>query len=117
MKNNKGFTLIEIIVSIAIIGIIAIPIFGIFGTGLKNIVNAGNRTENVYIEQELIDTEINMDYSEINKDNSDEEEELDIKFPYNSVLDLVKIKGKIVTVTNEDDNIEIKTFIPNPNQD
>lgn len=41
--KNKGFTLIEVIVSLAIIGIIAVGMLTIFNTGLVNIVSAGER--------------------------------------------------------------------------
>ena len=107
MKNNKGFTLIEVILAIAIIGIIAIPIFGIFGIGVKNIVSAGNRTEDVFTDQKSIINEINREYSEIN--NPDGEKEIDIKFSDDLTI---KIQGKVVTT--EDDDIEIKTFVPKP---
>lgn len=54
MKNYKGLTLIEVILSIAIIGIISISLLPIFNIGLKNIVNAGSRTKNVYEAQTSI---------------------------------------------------------------
>lgn len=55
MKKRKGITLIEIIVSIAVIGVLVIPIFTIFNSGLMNILRAGTRTEVV------IDVKENMD--------------------------------------------------------
>ena len=47
MKKNKGFTIIEIIVSLAIIGILAVVFMSVFSTGLVNIVRAGVRTKAV----------------------------------------------------------------------
>jgi len=108
MKNNKGFTLIEVIIAIAIVGIIAIPILGIFSTGVRNIVGAGNRTEDVFIEQRTIDNEINKEYSEIDTELSGEKE-LDIKFSDGLTI---KIQGKVVTT--QDDDVEITTFVPKP---
>lgn len=43
--KNKGFTLIEIILALAIIGIISIPVFTTFNSALSNVVKAGNRTQ------------------------------------------------------------------------
>lgn len=59
MKNRKGFTLLELIVSIALIGILTVSLLTVFNTGLLNIVRAGVRTEAVNIaEEELIDNPI-----------------------------------------------------------
>lgn len=55
MKSRNGLTLIEVIVTIAIIGIISIPLSNAFNTGLKNIVRAGDRTEAMYDLQEAMD--------------------------------------------------------------
>lgn len=46
MKKRKGLTLVELIISLAIIGMIAVSMLHIFGTGLLNIIRAGNRTVN-----------------------------------------------------------------------
>ena len=59
LKNKDGFTLIEIIVSLAIIGILSVSFFTIFTSGFTYIAKAGNRsvagfsTQNV-VEQTLI---------------------------------------------------------------
>lgn len=45
--NRKGFTLVEIIITLALIGIISVFILTVFDTGLINIVRAGLRTEAV----------------------------------------------------------------------
>lgn len=44
MRSRKGFTLIELVVTLALIGIIAISTLTIFDTGLRNIVRSGART-------------------------------------------------------------------------
>ena len=44
MQPSKGFTLIELILSIAILGMIAVALLPALNTSLRNIVSAGNRT-------------------------------------------------------------------------
>lgn len=56
MDNRKGFTLIEIVLSFALIGIIAVSLLTIFNSGLLNIVRAGNRTEAVNIAEDIFVT-------------------------------------------------------------
>lgn len=41
---RKGITLIEIVISIALVGIILVSMLSIFDTGLFNIIRAGDRT-------------------------------------------------------------------------
>ena len=36
LKNHRGFTLIEILVSIALIGMVAVTILGLFSASLRN---------------------------------------------------------------------------------
>ena len=43
MKNKKGFTLIELIVSIAIVGLLAVILTSVFSNSFINIVRAGKR--------------------------------------------------------------------------
>lgn len=49
--KNKGFTLIEIIVSIALIAILGISLLTMFTVGFKSIIGAGNKNITVYKEQ------------------------------------------------------------------
>lgn len=101
-KNNKGLTLIEVIITVAIIGIITIPILTMFNSGLNNISKAMKRTEDVFeikddvnqaiiqsIEGEITTIKVKIPSLNINKD----------------------VEGKMVTV--EKDNIQIITFVPN----
>jgi prepilin-type N-terminal cleavage/methylation domain-containing protein len=48
-KNHQGYTLIEVLVSIALIGIVAISIMGLFTTSLQN-----NNASKVVIESTVL---------------------------------------------------------------
>lgn len=45
MKNKEGFTLIELIISIAIVGLLAVILTNVFSNSFVNIVRAGKRAE------------------------------------------------------------------------
>lgn len=111
MKNKKGFTLIEVILSIAIIGIIAIFVVTIFGSGFRNIINSGKRTQEVFELESLINEGISGDYDAIEGDNVKiVETEVNIPIPG---IEAKPIKGKMVTIPSKDQsNMEITTFIP-----
>lgn len=54
MRNEKGFTLIELIISIALFGLIAVMLTSIFSNSLFNIVRAGKRTEVVSDAEKIL---------------------------------------------------------------
>ena len=109
MRKRKGFTLIEAIVTIAIIGILSISLFNIFSSGLNNIVRAGNRTK--AIEGAKIDLYDNPDVLEetinvvIQLDSGD----LDINVSGSSI----KGQGIINKDKRNEVMVEIEVFIPN----
>lgn len=47
MNNRRGLTLVEVILTLAIIGIMAVTFLTIFNSSLLNIVRAGVRTDSV----------------------------------------------------------------------
>ncbi len=58
MKKQKGLTLIELLVSLALIGILAVTFLPMFSAGFANIVRAGLRTKAVNIaEADMINQE------------------------------------------------------------
>jgi len=46
-KNKQGFTLIEVLVTIFIIGIVVTSVFAFFSSGFRNIFDSGIRDENI----------------------------------------------------------------------
>ena len=56
MFRNKGFTLVEILVSLALLGIIAIFIFPVFNHIFNSIFSAGDKTITTYgVQKQLVD--------------------------------------------------------------
>lgn len=107
MKRKDGFTLVEIILSIAILGIIAISVLTMFGSGLKNISRSGKRTEEVF----TLEREINQKIFDGGGGGS-EGDTIKVEIPG---FEEKEIKGKIITIPSDDQNIELKTFVPDRN--
>lgn len=74
VKNKKGFTLIEIVISIAILGIIIIPISSLFITSAKinkksnDLLHANHEAQQVIEVLRAGDVD-NIDLDEVNNDN------------------------------------------------
>lgn len=56
IKNPKGLTLIEIIVAIAIMGILAVSVSTVFGLSISQIFTSGTRTNEAMEVQTIVDT-------------------------------------------------------------
>lgn len=56
--NNKGMTLVEIIVSLAIIAIIFIVFLNVFGSSMVGIINAGNKSRAGFMAQDTLENAI-----------------------------------------------------------
>lgn len=57
-NSQKGFTLIEVILSIALLGIISIAALTIFTSGLVSISNSGKKSISNYTAQSQIESDI-----------------------------------------------------------
>jgi len=105
--GNKGVTLIELILSIGILGIILVSFLGIFSSGFRFVVFAGDKSESTFMSQENIDSIISgetVDGSNITTTT------MSIDLPDGSTID---IDGKIVTIneSKNNQNSVITTFI------
>lgn len=105
MRIRNGLTLIEVILTIAIMGIIALPILTIFNSGIKNIVNAGKRTEDVFIQKESIDSKIIA-----NEKSGNGVDVINVTIP--GVINNEPIIGRIL-ISDPDSDKKIITFVPN----
>lgn len=67
-KNKKGFTLVEIMVTILLLGIVAVAIFPVFSNIFSSIYSAGDKTSATYTSREKIVESIKNE-NNIKKDN------------------------------------------------
>lgn len=98
MKNiKKGMTLIELIVCLALIGIIAVTFLPMFTAGIKYIANAGNKSQTIYVSQDQTENKLLNGASTTSTDN------ITITFPG---LTPITMSGEKIT------NGSIRAFIP-----
>jgi prepilin-type N-terminal cleavage/methylation domain-containing protein len=115
LKNKKGMTLIEIIVAIAILGIISVSFFAMFTTGFKGIINAGKYSKAEYVAQKAMENRVagvavagvtNITANTVNS------VALSINF---GILSPITVNGKIELIEYNDGEkkINLATFVPN----
>ena len=110
MENNKGFTLIELIISIAILGLVAVTFLSIFNMGLINIKKAGDRTSAVEVaEKNLYNNDL---------DNVPEEFNVTVTLPNSNNKPKIEVivKGKIYEskeyIGYSNDYVDIIRYVP-----
>ena len=60
LENKRGFTLIEIIIAIALLGIISVAFLSMFSTGFSIISKAGRRTTSGFSTQTKVEDALNL---------------------------------------------------------
>lgn len=112
MKDRRGFTLIELIITIAILGILVVAVFSMFDTGIINIVRAGDRTDAVLENQTDVNAEI-KEYYETGNDAGEDTVTVNI-------IDFISepIEGKLIVINSDAENLDagITTFVPDKDQ-
>ncbi len=105
-SKKKGMTLVELIIAIAILGIIMVSFLSMFTTGFIGIMNASKHTEAGYEAQKDME-------NSISSDPNTGAVLIEIDFPDGVTIDST---GKILEeeVDHDGRTINIKTFVPNP---
>jgi len=103
--SRSGMTLIEVIISMAILGILSVVFLTIFTSGYIGVSSAGKRTEVGYEAQKAIEELI------ISGDTETETITIFFQDGPTLVVDGNKIEKEI---NNGEHSINITTFIPNP---
>jgi prepilin-type N-terminal cleavage/methylation domain-containing protein len=60
--NDKGMTLIEIIIAMALLSFIAIAVLSLLSSTFIGILNFGENTEEVFISQDYVESVLRYDY-------------------------------------------------------
>ncbi len=112
-------TLVEVIVSVAILGVIAISILPLFGISIKSVARSGKRDESIKLRQnEMVEKIREYENPEITeKESISGVENVDppIKVTIPGVTDDgIKVYGYKLEI--EKDEMKIQTFIPKEDQ-
>jgi len=99
LKNSSGLTLIETIISIAIIGIIAIGILSVLSSGFAFIMRAGDISDATFRSKSQIETTVNS----FNTDPSP----TNLSIVFSSDNSTISAKGQVETITQNVGNIEV----------
>lgn len=102
MKKHAGMTLIEIIVSMAIMAIIAVAFLAVFSTGFSGVAHAGNKTESGF--RAFGQAEITL----LQKDKDPSPSGLTLTF--SSDLSEINAEGNVESLS--DDNVTVTIFQP-----
>jgi prepilin-type N-terminal cleavage/methylation domain-containing protein len=114
LKSKQGLTLVEIIISIAILGIVAVAFLGMFTVGFKGIMTAGRNSQAGYIGQRAMENRIvDIEVTETNVTIIPETEKT-LTINFEGVADPVEVDGKIQRIHFDDTHYELDyaTFIP-----
>lgn len=111
--KNKGFTLLEVVISLAIIAISVLFILQFFEGSFKHIIKFGKRTESIFEAQKKIDNAIAN--SEVKDGVTIVPGSIPLKIysqDYSKSIETQGVQGNIITVKAGDNNqITITTFV------
>ncbi len=71
-RNQKGFSLIELMVAVAILALAAFGIFQAFGTGFRSMAESKDRTVAVNYAQKVLEDIVNKPFEKINPESKEQ---------------------------------------------
>ena len=101
IKKNYGFSLVEIVVAIAILGVIVVVLLNSIVSGYVWIVNSGNRTKAIAEAQKVIEAM----YSDGVVDNSNQDSNLYGLLGDKGKVDSASLNNSLFDSTKPDENI------------
>ena len=115
MKNEKGFSLVEVLIALALLGIIAAAFLGGIATASKAILIADKRTTAESLARSQMEYIKNYPYDDINNPPQYEvDPELVIPDGYNIYITAVRLDPKEDGTDNDDGIQEITVVIYHP---
>lgn len=105
-QKKKGMTLIEVIISMAIIGIIAISMLSMFTSAFVFITRAGNTSEALFQAHKQIETILTQNSAAVTP--------TDIELEFSSDGTVITSKGNTITVNYLINNSEVEITFFHP---
>lgn len=105
MKSNKGFSLVELLVSISLLTIMAVAFLPLLTTSYSGIQKSGERNNAINLAQQEIE-------QRFSKGAEKSDTQITIRFPG---VELFKIEGEIIIFNEEygeEHSVELDVFIP-----
>lgn len=104
-ESSRGFTLVEVLISIAILAVISVALLLLFNQSFVGIIKSGNKAESIYEGQEDLENIITGDV------NFDTNEELTLEFKdVNNSNDSVTITVQGKTIEDTVENADLTFF-------
>ena len=108
-KRRNGLTLVEVIVAMAIIGIIAIGMLAMFSSAFKFIVHAGNTTESLFQAHKQIETILTQNSLAVSPTN------IQLRFSSDGTDGTSFVsQGNVITVRHTINNSEVEITFFHP---
>jgi prepilin-type N-terminal cleavage/methylation domain-containing protein len=117
-KRKRGFTLVELIISIAIIAILLVAMMTSFAGSFKQVFLNGSRTKSVFEAQSKIDNII-AEVNSVSGDSQVSVQAYDMQIKLYSTdgsksITSGTISGNVINVNMNDKNkVTLSTFVPN----
>ncbi|KOP64993.1 hypothetical protein AMS62_06815 [Bacillus sp. FJAT-18019] len=103
LRQDKGFTLIEVLAAIVLLSILVTVMVGFLSNGFQSIMNSGERSDQLHITREVVEGATDGTHGELKINNSA------------SGIGTITIYGEIVDQEiPESKGSELKLFIPTP---
>jgi len=104
-KSSEGFTLVEVLVSLAILTIVSIALLLLFNQSFDGIIKSGKKAKMIYGNQETLETMISSE-GENHEDDADIKGKT-LKIYYSGIDEPIEVEGYLVTKDN------LTVFLPN----